>query len=75
MKSSIKNDPRFSKAYEGSDDFRLLSDEHMHLKKEASEFNKAKYLAPEQEARMHEIKKRKLEIKDKLESIMEQYSS
>ncbi|MFQ5433113.1 MAG: DUF465 domain-containing protein [Nitrospinota bacterium] len=75
MESTIQSDPRFSKAYEKSEDFRLLSEEHIRLKREASEFNRAKYLTPEQEARMHQIKKRKLEIKDKLESIMRHYSS
>lgn len=75
MESTIQNDPRYTKAYEGSEDFRVLSEEHVRLKKEASEFNKAKFLSSEQETRMHEIKKRKLEIKDKLESMMSQYSS
>ncbi len=75
MESTIQNDPRYSKAYEKSEDFRLLSEEHIRLKREASEFNKAKYLSPDQDIRMHQIKKRKLEIKDKLESIMRNYSN
>jgi uncharacterized protein YdcH (DUF465 family) len=74
MQSSIQKDPRFSKAYEVSEDFRILSDEHIRLKREAAEFNKAKYLSPELNMRMHEIKKRKLEIKDKLESMMREYA-
>lgn len=74
MQSSIQKDPRFLKAHEGSEEFRDLSDEHMRLKKEAADFNKAKFLAPEDEQKMHEIKKRKLEIKDKLEQLMQEFS-
>jgi len=74
MESTIQSDPRYTRAYEKSEDFRLLSEEHIRLKREASEFNKAKYLSPEQNIRMQEIKKRKLEIKDKLESMMRHYS-
>ncbi|GMT42439.1 MAG: hypothetical protein IEMM0002_0850 [bacterium] len=70
MNSSLRNDPRYTRLFETNDDFRKLSDEHIQLKRESSEFNKAKYLNPEQMAKMHEIKKRKLEIKDKLESMM-----
>ena len=75
MESTIQSDPRYTKAYEKSEDFRLLCEEHIRLKREASEFNKAKYLTPEQNVRMHQIKKRKLEIKDKLESLMCTFSS
>jgi len=75
MEFTIQSDPRYTKAYEKSEDFRLLSEEHIKLKREATEFNKAKYLSPEQNIRMREIKKRKLEIKDKLESMMRHYSS
>ena len=73
MQSSIQNDPRFSKTHEGSEDFRALNEEHMRLKKEAAEFNKAKFLTPEDDKKMHEIKKRKLEIKDKLETLMQEF--
>ena len=74
MQSSIQNDPRFSKAFDGSEDFRVLNEEHMRLKKEAAEFNKAKFLTPEDDQKMHEIKKRKLEIKDKLETLMQEFA-
>lgn len=74
MQSSIQKDPRFLKAHEGSEDFRGLSEEHMRLKKEAADFNKAKFLTSEDEQKMHDIKKRKLEIKDKMEQLMQEFN-
>lgn len=73
MQSSIQEDPRFLKAHEGSEDFRVLNEEHMRLKKEAAEFNKAKFLTPEDDHKMHEIKKRKLEVKDRLETLLQEF--
>lgn len=70
MKTSLRNDPRYKQLCETNDEFRALSDEHIKLKQEVVEFNKAKHLNPEQLAKMHEVKKRKLEIKDKLEFVM-----
>ncbi len=74
MQSSLQKDPRFSKVYEGNENFRVLNEEHLRLKREAADFNKAKYLTPEQSQRMYEIKKRKLEIKDRLELMMREYA-
>ena len=73
MQSSIQEDPRFLKAHEGSEGFRVLNEEHMRLKKETADFNKAKFLTSEDEQKMHEIKKRKLEVKDKMEQLMQEF--
>lgn len=75
MNTSLQSDPRYVRLCETSDDFRTLCAEHIKLKQEVLEFNKAKHLNPEQLARMHEIKKRKLEIKDKLEFMMNNATS
>jgi uncharacterized protein YdcH (DUF465 family) len=50
--------------------FRELSEEHKKLQKEASKMAKAVYLSPDLEMREVEIKKRKLDVKDKLEAML-----
>jgi len=75
MKTSLRKDPRYTQLCETNDEFRALSAEHIKLKQEVVGFNKAKHPNPEQLAKMHEIKRRKLEIKDKLESMMNNATS
>jgi len=70
MFSSLHQDKRFDHLYEHNPMFRELSEEHKKLQKEASKMAKAVYLSPDLEMREVEIKKRKLDVKDKLEAML-----
>ncbi len=72
MLTSIEKDPRFSHLYEHNDAFRELTERHKDLKREVEKLKKAIHLGPDMEAHMHDLKKRKLETKDKLEAMLQQ---
>ncbi len=71
MATSLHNDPRFEHLYEHNAAFRELSKQHQDIQKEADKLNKALYLSPDLDMRIHELKKMKLEIKDKLGAMLE----
>ncbi len=66
METSLQKDPNFQALYDTDPEFRQLSEDHVKLKTEAADLSKAKYLSPDMMARLKEMKKRKLELKDKL---------
>lgn len=70
MLSSLHQDKRFDHLYEHNLVFRELNEEHSKLQKEAAKMSKAVYLSPDLEMKETEIKKRKLDIKDKLEAML-----
>jgi uncharacterized protein YdcH (DUF465 family) len=70
METSLQENPKYDILYQENEDFRELCDEHMELKREASELSKSKWLAEEDNNRLHEIKIRKLEIKDLIEAMI-----
>lgn len=72
MLSSLEQDPRFAHLYEHNSVFRQLMNEHKELKREVEKMKKAPYLGPDQENRMHVLKKQKLDIKDRLEAMLEE---
>ena len=72
MLSSLERDPRFAHLYEHNSAFRQLTTEHKELKREVEKLKKAVYLGPDMESKMHVLKKRKLDIKDRLESMLDE---
>lgn len=70
MLSSLEKDPRFQHLYRHNSSFRELTDQHKDLRREVEKLQKAIYLSPDMENRVHELKKKKLEIKDRLEAMM-----
>jgi len=74
MLTSLQKDPRFEHLFEHNAEFRELSEKHKGLQREADKLGKALYLSPGMELKIHEIKKRKLEIKDRLEAMLESVS-
>jgi len=70
METSLQKNPKYDILYGENEDFRELCDEHMELKREAIELNKSKWLKEEDDSRLHEIKIRKLEIKDLIEAMI-----
>lgn len=70
MLSSLEKDPRFQHLYQHNTLFRELTDQHRELRREADKLQKAIFLGPELENRVHELKKKKLGIKDRLEAMM-----
>lgn len=71
MLTSLHNDPRFEHMFEHNVAFRQMSLEHKELQREADKLTKALYYSPEMEMKIHDIKKRKLDLKDKMESMLE----
>lgn len=72
MLSSLEQDPRFAHLYEHNSAFRQLTNEHKELKREVEKMKKAVYLGPDLENKMHVLKKQKLDIKDRLESMLDE---
>lgn len=72
MLSSIEQDSRFAHLYEHNSAFRQLSNEHKEIKREVEKLKKAIYLGPEMENKLHILKKQKLDIKDRLESMLDE---
>lgn len=54
-------------------EFKKLFDEHIRLEQDLEALYSLKYLPPEVETKIKEIKKRKLLGKDKMEQILSQY--
>ncbi|MDH5542920.1 MAG: DUF465 domain-containing protein [Nitrospinota bacterium] len=69
MMTSIQQNPAFDTLYKENEDFRELYDEYLYLKKETEKLNKLKSMTEEDHNRVHEIKIRKLQIKDILEAM------
>jgi uncharacterized protein YdcH (DUF465 family) len=70
METSLQKNPKYEILYRENEDFRELCDEHLELKREATELNKSKWLSEGENNRLHEIKIRKLEIKDLIEAMI-----
>jgi uncharacterized protein YdcH (DUF465 family) len=70
MLSSLRQDKRFDHLYEHNTEFRHLSEEHKKLQMEADQLAKALHLSSDLEMRQVALKKRKLDIKDKLEAML-----
>ncbi|MGB9668069.1 MAG: DUF465 domain-containing protein [Thermosulfidibacteraceae bacterium] len=58
------------KLLKSNEEFRKLKEEHARLEEKLEEFVKKKYLTPEEEAEVKLIKKKKLELKDKMNEIL-----
>jgi uncharacterized protein YdcH (DUF465 family) len=71
MYSSLHQDKRFEHLFEHNSMFRELSEEHRKLQKEADKMAKAIYLSPDLEMREIDLKKRKLDVKSKLDSMLQ----
>lgn len=72
MLSSFEKDPRYGHLYEHNSAFRQLTNEHKELKREVEKLKKAVYLGPDLENKMHVLKKQKLDIKDRLEAMLDE---
>ncbi|MBI3793221.1 MAG: hypothetical protein HY280_00650 [Nitrospinae bacterium] len=70
MLSSLHQDKRFDHLYEHNVLFRQLTEEHKKLHLEADQLAKAFHLSSDLEMKQLELKKRKLDIKEKLDSML-----
>lgn len=59
--------------FQEDEEFRRLKEKHQIYEKELEELNKSMFLSSEQERKRIEIKKMKLAVKDKMESILRRY--
>lgn len=59
--------------FQEDEEFRRLKEKHQTYEKELEELNKSMFLSSEQERKRIEIKKMKLAVKDKMESILRRY--
>lgn len=58
-----------------SHEFRKLHDEHLRLKVQVDEMNKWKFLTPKQEIEKKVIQKKKLQQKDQMNEILDQFEA
>lgn len=56
-------------------EFRTLLEEHQALEVQLEDFNKRRFLTPEQEVERKIIQKKKLHKKDKMAQILRQYQT
>ena len=63
------------KVQKENDEFRGLYREHITLKQKVEEFNKMKFITPEQEIEKKKHQKQKLSLKDRMEKILNEYES
>lgn len=70
MNSSLQQDKRFDHLYQHNPVFRELNDEHKKLQREADKMAKAVFLSADLEMKEIELKKRKLDVKTKLEAML-----
>ena len=61
---------KFAEKYQ---DIKELFEKHQELEKEVEAFNKKRYLTAEEEARLKQIKKEKLQIKEKIYTLIKEY--
>lgn len=62
-----------AKVKNANPEFRKLHEEHAHLGSKVDDFNKLKFLTPEQEVEKQNIKKKKLKHKDRMAEIVSEY--
>jgi uncharacterized protein YdcH (DUF465 family) len=58
-----------------SEEFKKLEEEHRKLEETLSDFNKKKYLSPEEEMVKKNIQKQKLQFKDRMASLVRRYDN
>lgn len=58
-----------------SHEFRKLYDEHLRLKVQVDEMNKRKFLTPKREIEKKTIQKKKLQQKDQMNEILDQFEA
>ena len=58
-----------------NEEFKKLYEEHGKLKHRVEELNGLKFLSPEQEVEKKTIQKQKLQMKDRLSQIIDQYQA
>lgn len=56
-------------------EFRILLEEHQDLERQLEEFNRRRYLTPNQEVERKVIQKKKLMKKDRMQAILRDYQS
>lgn len=56
-----------------NEEFRLLLEEHQALEQQLEEFNKRRYISPDQEVERKNLQKRKLLKKDRMAAILREY--
>lgn len=67
------NPALLEKVSQENPEFRELYKEHSSLKLKVDEFNKMKFITPEQEMENKKHQKQKLSLKDRMEKILSQY--
>jgi len=71
MNTTLSENPSYKILYDGNLYFREMCDEHMELKHQVQKLSKSRFLNEEESASLQKIKKAKLELKDKIESILQ----
>jgi len=75
MFTTLEENPSYKVLYNENPEFKKLCDEHMDLKKEAGKLSGSRFLNETESVKLHQLKQRKLEIKDKLQIMLNKYHS
>ncbi len=74
MFTSLQENPSYKTLYNDNPEFKKLCDEHMELKKESGKLAGSRFLNETESVKLHQLKQKKLEIKDKLQVMLDNYS-
>ncbi len=66
----MREEEIIQKLIESNEEFRKLKEEHAKLEEKLEEYNKKKYLTVDDEREVKLIKKKKLELKDRMNEII-----
>ena len=69
----MKDEELMQRLWEEDEEFRQLKDEHTWFHRKVEDLDKKPFLTPAERVKREELKKRKLILKDKMETIMAAY--
>jgi uncharacterized protein YdcH (DUF465 family) len=69
----MKDEELMQRLWEEDEEFRQLKEEHTWFHRKVEDLDKKPFLTPAERVKREELKKRKLILKDKMETIMAAY--
>ena len=73
MISSLMTEEDYQRLQKENPEFKELCEEHLRLKRETARLNKLKAPTIEENALLHDLKKQKLELKDRAMAMLEEF--
>lgn len=73
MTDLMKDEEVMQQLWEENEEFRQLKEEHTWFHRKVEDLDKKSFLTPTERMQREELKKKKLALKDKMETIMAAY--